>query len=567
MVKEDNSKGLMSPVDEVDEEELLAQLRRPRAAAVDPRLRHSMIDMDYSKRHSDPLLEAYFILEQEPKQKRRRSLARVTSLANLLSPVKPIKKVGHALQRSLSWKNLASPTPSNGGSSKIPRPATPYRPPPPTPPKRRQSIYWHETAKGQNATHLDRRQLERQEAIYELYKSDEDLLEDLQMVDATYHNSMRRLGLMSEAELEQIFGNIDMLVPVHEELVCALKEQRLPDGSTENVGKVLLDWLPRLEVYSQYCANQVYAKALLDFKKQDPAVEDFLERCLESPFSRHLDLWSFLDYPRSRLVKYPLLFKSIQKLTPEGHEDIELIDRACSQVEEIISNVDKNTGKSKCSFTQEKLDYIDEKQRHPMIEESNVILCDGVLKNNRGTKLYVFLFEKVLVLTRPATRGGQLKYQVYRQPIPINQLVVEDIKDGQKMGSFKSAFTQGQTSKNVFKVSFYDIAAGQSHTLQANDEHDKRQWVQCLNGVVPSKEEMAATAAEAAAALASQAETSETGPSSDLPVPVPVARTPSPTPSMTSLSSVRSIFRRSKRRKSITPSIASVGSSSSAEAE
>ena len=109
------------------------------------------------------------------------------------------------------------------------------------------------------------------------------------------------------------------------------------------------------------------------------------------------------DYPRSRLVKYPLLFKSIQKLvsidfpyyflcvimcplsqnfliilqnllvsliyvfvfyfqTPADHEDVTLIDRACAQVEEIIKAVDTHTGKSKCTFTQEKLDYIDEKQ-------------------------------------------------------------------------------------------------------------------------------------------------------------------------------------------------------------
>jgi len=43
-----------------------------------------------------------------------------------------------------------------------------------------------------------------------------------------------------------------------------------------------------------YCANQVYVKSLLDTKKLDPAIDDFLHRCQESPFSRRLDLWSFL---------------------------------------------------------------------------------------------------------------------------------------------------------------------------------------------------------------------------------------------------------------------------------
>jgi len=43
-----------------------------------------------------------------------------------------------------------------------------------------------------------------------------------------------------------------------------------------------------------YCSNQVYVKSLLDMKKLDPAIDDFLDRCQESPFSRRLDLWSFL---------------------------------------------------------------------------------------------------------------------------------------------------------------------------------------------------------------------------------------------------------------------------------
>ena len=36
------------------------------------------------------------------------------------------------------------------------------------------------------------------------------------------------------------------------------------------------------------------------------------------------------------------------------------------------------------------------------------------------------------------------------------------------------------SGKMFFKVSFKNGKDGQSHTLQANDEHDKRQWVSCI---------------------------------------------------------------------------------------
>jgi hypothetical protein len=75
----------------------------------------------------------------------------------------------------------------------------------------------------------------------------------------------------------------------------------------------------------------------------------------------------------------------------------------------------------------------------------NVLLC--------LQKLYVFLFEKILVLTRPATRAGMLKYQVYRQPIPISELTLQDIdSDGKLGGSFRSAFNQGQPGNRSEKV-------------------------------------------------------------------------------------------------------------------
>jgi uncharacterized membrane protein YccC len=165
----------------------------------------------------------------------------------------------------------------------------------------------------------------------------------------------------------------------------SLVSQRQPDGSTEGVGEALLDWLPNLHSYIPYCANQIYAKALLDAKKNDKRIQDFLERCLESSFSRKLDLWTFLDLPRNRLVKYPLLFKNIQKRTPESHADIQRLQEAIDRVEAIIREVDQKTGEANCNFHRDRLNFLEESQRHPLIDEAKVLLCDGVLKNSRGT--------------------------------------------------------------------------------------------------------------------------------------------------------------------------------------
>ena len=66
------------------------------------------------------------------------------------------------------------------------------------------------------------------------------------------------------------------------------------DEVIENVGDLLLQWFSTLTPYVEYCSNLVIAKRVLEEKKNDPRVLDFLQRCLESEFSRKIDLWTFL---------------------------------------------------------------------------------------------------------------------------------------------------------------------------------------------------------------------------------------------------------------------------------
>lgn len=439
--------------------------KRKRYTVTEEENRNSQLDLNSS--------------EEPPRKKFALPRLNASSLAS------PVKKVGDILQKSLSISSVKSPQPSKF------HPSAPYRKPSAASKKsvkHHLSSYWRETVDNSEVERLDKHQIDRQEAIFELYKSEIGLINDLAMIKSAYHDSLKKLGLLTDAELGQIFGQIDHLIPIHQELVDALNDQRNPDGTMENVGKVLTKWVPRLHSsYSSYCANQIYAKDLLDAKKRDPAVEDFLQRCLESPFSRRLDLWSFLDVPRSRLVKYPLLFKSIQKHTAATHEDHALIDQALEIVETAIKDVDLKIGESKCRFFVEKLEFLDDHQKHPLIFESQSIVCDGLLKTGRGMKLHVFLFDKILVLTRRSSRGDETVYQVYHRPIPLSLLAVQDMADERtsQKGSFKNAFTQSQqTIGHSFQVLNMKDASLQSYVLQAYDERDRQHWLQSLSTAI-----------------------------------------------------------------------------------
>uniref|UniRef100_A0A6J0VCF8 Neuroepithelial cell-transforming gene 1 protein isoform X2 n=1 Tax=Pogona vitticeps TaxID=103695 RepID=A0A6J0VCF8_9SAUR len=417
--------------------------------------------------------------QEEPSNKRVRPLARVTSLANLISPVRngAVRRFGQTIQSF----SLRGDSKSPGSAQKLcSRSAAP------TPPKRRNSVLWSETLDVNMKETLSTKEIKRQEAIHEMFQGEKDLIEDLKLARKAYHDPMLKLSIMSEEELAHIFGDLDSYIPLHEDFLARLREAKRPDGTVEQIGTILVKWLPGLHAYKAYCSNQLAAKALLDQKKQDRRVQDFLQRCLESPFSRKLDLWSFLDIPRSRLVKYPLLLKEILRHTPNDHPDVQILEEAISIIQGVLSDINLKKGESECQYYIDKLEYLDEKQRDPRIEASKVLLCHGELKNKNGHKLYVFLFQEILVLTRPVTRNERHSYQVYRQPIPVQDLVLEDLQDGDvKMGgSFRGAFGNSDKAKNIFRVRFRDPAPGQSHTLQANDVFHKQQWFNCIRSAV-----------------------------------------------------------------------------------
>lgn len=418
---------------------------------------------------------------EEPSNKRVRPLSRVTSLANLISPSKngAVRRFGQTLQRSITFR---SDNKSPGCPQKMCSKASA-----PTPPKRRNSKLWSETLDLSTKQNFSSKEIKRQEAIFELFRGEQDLIEDLKLARKAYHDPMLKLSIMTEEELTQIFGALDSYIPLHEELLTKLAKVTKQDGTVEEIGHILVNWLPRLDEYKEYCSNQLAAKALLDQKKQDKRVQDFLQRCLESPFSRKLDLWSFLDIPRSRLVKYPLLLKEILRHTPGGHSDQKYLEDAIGIIQTVLSDINVKKGESDCQYYIDKLDYLDERQKDPRIEASKALLCHGELRNNRGTKLYVFLFQEILVLTRPVSRNDRQCYQVYRQPMPVKDLLLEDLQDGDtKMGgSFRGAFTNSDKAKNIFKVRFQHTTQGQSsHTLQANDIYNKQQWLNCIRNAI-----------------------------------------------------------------------------------
>ncbi|XP_029975313.1 rho guanine nucleotide exchange factor (GEF) 3, like isoform X2 [Salarias fasciatus] len=415
---------------------------------------------------------------EEPSNKRVKPVVKSNSLTGVITPVKTpaLKRISQSISRSISFRTEARPLPSTPLRARTKASSFP---------RRRSSQCWSDTVESHDLT---AKEIKRQEVIYELTQGERQLIDDLSLVKKVYYEPMLKLDIMTESELGQIFGTLDSLIPLHQDLLSRLERLRGSEKTVGEVGTTLMDWFPCLDAYVTYCCNQVGAKALLDQKKQEKRVEQFLRLCQESSFSRKLDLWNFLDLPRSRLVKYPLLLREIQKCTPPEHPDEDTLPEALELIQSIVAEVNKKTGEAECQFYRRGLVYLEESQRLPEIQQSRFLYCHGELKNNKGQRLHVFLFELALVLTRPGEdREGAQVFQVYRQPLPNALINLEEIPDGEAAGggSFRGAFTGGNDKvKNCFRVSSRGRSKAHPYSLQANDSFSKQQWITCLRQAI-----------------------------------------------------------------------------------
>jgi len=492
---------------------------------VEPPKQHKSFSLRKRKKEQDDNISthSFYLGEDEGPSKRKKRLGKVASLANLFSsPMKPLQNARQSLKKSISGMlNISSikeqtpvpqqehsPTPSVcsipsspailrtrgsivslsrlSGSANL----TPYRPPALTPTKHRIIHLWSETWGKQTAQSLSNQEIKRQEAIYELWHGECDLIEDISMLRRNYHDSLVRLCLITNEEAEQIFGGIQSLVPIHRALKEELTKAKGSNGSVDSVATILLKWVPKLEAYVVHCANQIRTKSVLDDKRStDSRVEDFLTRCLESPFSRRLDVWSYLDVPRSRLVKYPLLIKQILKYTPESHSDYKILEEVMRTLCGILERVDRSTGFGRCKHVISQMDLPEEVGL--VLSQASTLICDGPLKTTQGLKLQCFLFDSGLVLTRSLSNN---RLSLYKNPLEVGLLKVTDL--GTKVGRSNS-FLPGSSAnsigtKHVFKVE----TDTDSVTLVTFNEHNKKQWMLSLLRVIEEHNSTHAPVAE-----------------------------------------------------------------------
>ncbi|XP_070697604.1 intersectin-1 isoform X2 [Pempheris klunzingeri] len=327
----------------------------------------------------------------------------------------------------------------------------------------------------------------RQGYIHELIVTEENYVNDLQLVTEIFHKPLLDCELLTEKEVAMIFVNWKELIMCNIKLLKALRVRKKMSGDrmpVKMIGDILTNQLPHMQPYIRFCSCQLNGATLIQQKTDDnPEIKDFLKRLAMDPRCKGMPLSSFLLKPMQRVTRYPLIIKNILENTPESHPDHSHLKAALEKAEELCSQVNEGVREKENS---DRLEWI---QAHVQCEGlseqlvfNSVTNCLGprkflhsgkLFKAKSSKELYGFLFNDFLLLTqvtKPLGSSGSdkvfsskthLQYRMYKTPIFLNEVLVK-------------LPTDPSGDEPLFHISHIDRV----YTLRAESINERTAWVQ-----------------------------------------------------------------------------------------
>ncbi|XP_008163453.1 intersectin-1 isoform X1 [Chrysemys picta bellii] len=327
----------------------------------------------------------------------------------------------------------------------------------------------------------------RQGYIHELIVTEENYVNDLQLVTEIFQKPLMESELLTEKEVAMIFVNWKELIMCNIKLLKALRVRKKMSGErmpVKMIGDILTAQLPHMQPYIRFCSCQLNGAALIQQKTDEvPEFKDFVKRLAMDPRCKGMPLSSFLLKPMQRVTRYPLIIKNIIENTPENHPDHSHLKHALEKAEELCSQVNEGVREKENS---DRLEWI---QAHVQCEGlseqlvfNSVTNCLGprkflhsgkLYKAKSNKELYGFLFNDFLLLTqiiKPLGSSGtdkvfspksNLQYKMYKTPIFLNEVLVK-------------LPTDPSGDEPIFHISHIDRV----YTLRAESINERTAWVQ-----------------------------------------------------------------------------------------
>ncbi|TID15736.1 hypothetical protein CANINC_004265 [Pichia inconspicua] len=298
-----------------------------------------------------------------------------------------------------------------------------------------QKQYWQLTVPKEVVESLDKREVKRQECIFETINSEKTFIKDLEYIREFWMRPLSETKIIKDKERDQfirnVFHNINEIWDVNHRFAEALVRRQQKSPIVDTIADIFLEYIPQFTPFITYGAGQVIGKYEFDRQRRHNALlRRFIEDTAKREESKRLDLSSFLSKPTTRPARYPLLLKSIRDHTDPESPDYKKLGEAIELLEKILTKINFETGKQSDKMNlfqiKQKLlfkpgELVDLKlsaENRKMIYQCT-LKKKGYQDKEKQGEIHVYLFDHCLLFVKLGYLNKREVYKVYQRPIPL----------------------------------------------------------------------------------------------------------------------------------------------------
>ncbi|KAI3637967.1 hypothetical protein MIR68_003578 [Amoeboaphelidium protococcarum] len=292
---------------------------------------------------------------------------------------------------------------------------------------------WSSMVDGTLLRQVSMNERNRQEAIYELIRTEREYVADLHLINNLYITQLLQSNVMAEEEchdfIQNVFGNLEQVIWVNERFLQQLNALYQKSHFIKSVGSIVSKFsMECRECYLAYGKNVCIAQDIVRRQKlSNPAFDSFCNRIQRLPESRKLSLNSFLLRPTTRLARYPLLLSSIVRRSgDEDEEEVEQLQNSIARLKQVLNQMDTSFAlaeqkmklKRLSEAIQQSASFSDYSDMLQLQSGDRVILRDGCVSLRLGgsySEVSLLLVDNALLVYRVV--DGQ--YVICYRPVPI----------------------------------------------------------------------------------------------------------------------------------------------------
>ncbi|KAK9458342.1 hypothetical protein V1511DRAFT_508428 [Dipodascopsis uninucleata] len=197
--------------------------------------------------------------------------------------------------------------------------------------------------------------------IRELIETEKIYLSDLKVADKYYRRTAKRQSFLAQTDINTIFAGLQDMIEFTTELLMNLNtaagsvlsgadnDEKLYIEKESYIGESFLQVILRLEiVYRDFVHSHEPSVQRLHQLMSSPKVNRWLEACQQQSNyqTKAWNLETILIKPVQRLLKYPLLLKSLAECTAEEHPDKRAIDLAAHEIQKVADRINEDKRKA-----------------------------------------------------------------------------------------------------------------------------------------------------------------------------------------------------------------------------